>query len=323
MANSPAAQALALDDDGTPTVHQCIRWVMKRVKAVAKTEKVKDTQYMKGFDFRGIDNVLNAVGPRFREIGIIAIPHVLDLATDRVETLKDGNRRATNYARITIRYEFVGPAGDSLTCEVVGEAMDSGDKATSKAMSVAFRTALIQVLALPTQEERDPDHDLYELAPAKTAKDFAELIMATDITMDNLRDYWLQARDGKKLTHRVTGPDGKAIALGDLIKGRKNALENEFAATMEDTAPRTQNGKLNRAKMTDAERTERGIPGRADAKAFKAEHDALVNAVMDNGGKLADRDTGPAFDDPWSQVPPGDFSNPATPAATSNGGTPT
>lgn len=312
MAVSPALQAMALDEDGTPNVHQCIRWVMKKVKSVAKTSRVEDSRNMKGFDFRGIDDVLNAVGPRFREIGIISIPHVLDMATDRVETVKDGNRRVTNYARAHVQYEFVGPAGDSLKCEVVGEAMDYGDKATSKAMSVAFRTALIQVLALPTQEARDPDHDQYEMAPAKTARDFAELVMAADVTMDQLRDYWLQARDGRKLTHQVTGPDGKRLILRDLIMGRKIALEREFDQQIADEAPRTKNGKLNRAKMTDAERKERGIPGRADAKAFKEEHDALVNGVMDNGGKMADRDTGPAFDDPWAHVPPGDYSTPSS-----------
>jgi len=39
--------------------------------------------------------------------------------------------------------------------------MDSGDKATAKAMSVAFRTALLQSLSLPT-DEVDPDATSYE-----------------------------------------------------------------------------------------------------------------------------------------------------------------
>lgn len=317
MALSPAQQAMALDADGVPTIHQCIRWVMKKVKHVAKSDRVEGTRFMKGFDFRGIDKILNAVGPKFRDIGIISIPHVLEEAIDRVETVKDGDRRVTNYARLRVQYEFIGPGGDSLKCEVVGEAMDYGDKATSKAMSVAMRTALIQVLAIPTQEERDPDHDLYEMAPAKTARDYAELVMAAGITMDQLRDLYLQARDTKKLLHSVTGPDGKRITLNDLFRGRKAALEHELTQEMEDTAPRTKNGKLNRAKMTDAERAERGIPDRKTATKFKEEHDAIVNQVMDNGGKLADRDTGPAFDDPWETIPPGDFSTP-----TPNGDTP-
>ena len=38
--------------------------------------------------------------------------------------------------------------------------MDSGDKATAKAMSVAFRTALLQVFFLPT-DEKDPDEDSF------------------------------------------------------------------------------------------------------------------------------------------------------------------
>ena len=43
---------------------------------------------------------------------------------------------------------------------VIGEAGDSGDKATPKAMSVALRTALLQTLMLPT-DEPDPDSFTY------------------------------------------------------------------------------------------------------------------------------------------------------------------
>ena len=39
--------------------------------------------------------------------------------------------------------------------------MDAGDKATAKAMSVAFRTALLQSLCLPT-DDIDPDAQSYE-----------------------------------------------------------------------------------------------------------------------------------------------------------------
>lgn len=65
----------------------------------------------------------------------------------------------------------LGPSGDlmitedSLEAVVYAESLDSGDKATAKAMSVAFRSALLQVLAIPTHDP-DPDSQTYERASA-------------------------------------------------------------------------------------------------------------------------------------------------------------
>ncbi|NKU87713.1 hypothetical protein GS884_09095 [Rhodococcus hoagii] len=56
-----------------------------------------------------------------------------------------------------------GPAGDSFSGSAYGEAADAGDKAVSKAQSVAYRTFLLQGLTVPT-EERDPDADVHERA---------------------------------------------------------------------------------------------------------------------------------------------------------------
>jgi hypothetical protein len=68
--------------------------------------------------------------------------------------------------KVKVTYTFIGASGDSIKATVVGEAMDSGDKATAKAMSVAFRTALLQALSLPT-DEPDPDATSYERSSAK------------------------------------------------------------------------------------------------------------------------------------------------------------
>ena len=69
------------------------------------------------------------------------------------------------HVRVKVTYTFIGANGDAIKATVVGEAMDSGDKATAKAMSVAFRTALLQSLALPT-DEVDPDASSYERSSA-------------------------------------------------------------------------------------------------------------------------------------------------------------
>lgn len=140
--------------DDRPTVHQAIIAVMKGIDHVGKDGGGGKL----GYKFRGIDAVINAVGPQFRAAGVFVVPDVLkyDYQTTKSNA---GNEMAS--VRLTVSYQFFGPRGDSLSAIVVGEAFDSGDKATAKAMSVALRTCLLQVLALPT-DEPDPDTQVYE-----------------------------------------------------------------------------------------------------------------------------------------------------------------
>jgi len=136
------------------TIYQQLNEVMKDVGAVKKGSK--NTQ--QGFMFRGIDAVINAVGPAFRSHGVIAMP---TLEAERSEEIKTNKGGSMTRVVITVTYTFYGPEGDSIAARVTAEAFDSGDKATAKAMSVAYRTALLQVLCLPT-DEPDPDSFSYE-----------------------------------------------------------------------------------------------------------------------------------------------------------------
>jgi hypothetical protein len=89
------------------------------------------------------------------------------------------------HARVIVKYTFVGPEGDTLTGSAPGEAMDSGDKATAKAMSVAFRTFLLQALSLPTNEP-DPDAVVYSRADPTELADAVAAVQAA----------WTAAHDG-------------------------------------------------------------------------------------------------------------------------------
>lgn len=146
----------------TPTVVQALSAVMADVRAVAKKER--NTSQGGGFYFRGIDAVVNAVGPALRTHGVVVTPHLDHIDRREGRTSKGGT---LNYVAVIVTYTFTGPAGDTMTATVPGEAFDSGDKATAKAMSVAFRTCLLQALTLPT-DEADPDADVYD-ATVQTA----------------------------------------------------------------------------------------------------------------------------------------------------------
>ena len=144
------------------TAVQALSAVMADVQAVRKGER----NAQQGFNFRGVDAVVNAVGPAFRTHGVVVGSEVLSHTFTEVEV---GTKRTPmGHAMVTVRYRFYGPAGDFVEASAAAEAMDSGDKATAKAMSVAYRTALIQALALPT-DEPDPDAESFERAPQQTA----------------------------------------------------------------------------------------------------------------------------------------------------------
>jgi len=138
--------------------------VMEDVQSIGKDSENKS----QGFKFRGIDAVMNHVGPAFRTHGVVTTPQVVGYDSRDVPTKSGGTM---NHVILRVKYIFTGPAGDTLEAEVYGEAADSGDKAMSKAHSVAYRTALLQVLTIPTGDP-DPDESTYERG-ARTAQNGA------------------------------------------------------------------------------------------------------------------------------------------------------
>lgn len=140
-----------------PAIHVALAAVMDDVKAVAKRDRNEHHNFL----FRGIDAVVNAVAPSLRKHKVVVVPRIQSVVYDLVQT---STGKPATACRIVADYVFYGPAGDSLTTSVIGEAWDNGDKAAPKAMSVAFRTALLQALALPT-DDADPDSHTYEQAP--------------------------------------------------------------------------------------------------------------------------------------------------------------
>lgn len=141
-------------------IYEALSAVMAEVGAVRKGD------YNEGqrFNFRGIDAVVNAVSPALRRHGVIVTPKVESIDYGTVEVGR--NRTPMGHVRVLVNYTFTHVTGGTVAATVPGEAMDSGDKATAKAMSVAFRTALLQALCLPT-DEPDPDSQSYERAPAQ------------------------------------------------------------------------------------------------------------------------------------------------------------
>lgn len=137
------------------TVFQLLNKVKSEVGSVGKNQR-NDAQK---FNFRGVDDVVNAAAPELNKFGVITTPKVLSYTYDTIEVGQYNKKMA--HVVLEVEYTFWGPSGDHVTTSVLAESMDSGDKGCPKAMSVAYRIALLQVLNLPTTD-RDPDADSYE-----------------------------------------------------------------------------------------------------------------------------------------------------------------
>lgn len=155
--------------------------VMEKVRAVRKGER----NSQQGFMFRGIDAVMSAVGPALREVGAVITPRVLTIDQNRGQSKNGGTLTST---RVTVEYTWHGPDGSTIVGAAPGEAFDAGDKGTAKAMSVAYRTYLLQALTLPT-DEPDPDTQVYE-APPRTDADAARDELLAVLQANRLAPDW-------------------------------------------------------------------------------------------------------------------------------------
>jgi hypothetical protein len=135
-------------------VHEAVTAVMDAVGAVRKDGR----NAQQNFNFRGVDAVVNAVSPAMRKVGLTVHPSKVEHKPSSKQL--SGGKVATS-VDVTVDYTFTGPEGDTFTTQVAAESFDLGDKATAKAMSVAYRTCLLQTFALPT-DDADPDEHTYE-----------------------------------------------------------------------------------------------------------------------------------------------------------------
>lgn len=131
-------------------IYEAIADIMREGYAISK-EKTNSQQ---GFKYRGIDDVMNTFQPLMASRGIFVVPEVLDMTREERQTNKGNNLL---YSVLTVKYTFYASDGSSISAVVVGEGMDSGDKASNKAMAVAMKYAMFQTFCIPTEEMQDPD----------------------------------------------------------------------------------------------------------------------------------------------------------------------
>jgi hypothetical protein len=129
-----------------------------------------------GYNFRGIDDVYNFVQPLLAKHGVFMSAEIL---SDHHEERQSKAGTAMMYRVLNMRYSFVAEDGSSVSTDAVGEGMDSGDKASAKAMSIAQKYAILQMFLVPTEEQKDPENDNPEVKPkAKAEPKAVEMVTA-------------------------------------------------------------------------------------------------------------------------------------------------
>jgi len=141
-------------------IFEAIAYIMKKGYSVSKDRKNEQQRFF----YRGIDDVMNVFQPLMAEAGIFLVPEVLEAKREDRQTAKGGN---LIYSVLKMKYTFYASDGSSVSAVVIGEGMDSGDKASNKAMAVAMKYAMFQVFCIPTEELDDPDS--YSPPPSVTA----------------------------------------------------------------------------------------------------------------------------------------------------------
>lgn len=149
-----------MSEEKVPMIYSAICGVMEDIGVVGKGDYNK----MQGFKYRSIDAVMNALNPVMIKHKVFCTPEVLEQSREERTSSKGGT---LIYSVCRMRYRFYTTDGSFVDAVVVGEGMDSGDKATNKAMSVAFKYACFQTFCIPTENlMEDPDSE----TPAESTK---------------------------------------------------------------------------------------------------------------------------------------------------------
>lgn len=123
-------------------IHGLMAQAIQKVAAVGK-DGYNEQQ---SFRFRSIEAITTAARDVFKELNIAVVPHMV-FVTDVPQPMKNGQPHGYRCV-IEAAYYFYAPDGSYVMAQTVGEGVDWGDKAANKAMSAAFKYALMQVLCI-------------------------------------------------------------------------------------------------------------------------------------------------------------------------------
>lgn len=135
-----------------PMIYGKIADCMRQLGAIGKDSYNQQQK----FSYRGVDAVMNALNPVLTANHVFCVPEVLEQHREERQSRSGGN---LIYSILKMCYTLYAEDGSSVSATVIGEGMDSADKSSNKAMSVAYKYAMFQIFSIPTEEMADPDAD--------------------------------------------------------------------------------------------------------------------------------------------------------------------
>jgi hypothetical protein len=174
-------------------VYKMIASVSKQLSVEGITKANKNLQ--QGYNFRGIDDVYNALSPIIASVGLVITPRAISREVVERATKNGG---ALFYTVVLMEYDFISSDDSSkLTVSMYGEAMDSGDKSTNKAMSAAYKYTCMQTFCIPTEGDNDADATTHEVAQKPTIK--PDIKPVDDLEMSLLKTGLMDAKSMDEL----------------------------------------------------------------------------------------------------------------------------
>lgn len=174
-------------------------------EGIGKNRKNEQQRYT----FRGIDDVYNELAPVLAKHKLLMLPRIISR-----EVVERQSTRGMPLFYVTVEAEFdlvSAEDGSQHTIRTYGEAMDSADKATNKAMSAAYKYAAVQAFCIPTEGDNDADATTPDVAPRQAkAQPRQREKPAEDSPFDEPSE--TEARISDDLKKQIMG----AQTLGDL-----------------------------------------------------------------------------------------------------------
>ena len=134
--------------------------VMKDIGAITKSQK----NVAQGFKFRGVDQFVNALYPALTRHGVFMTTEVLGHSEQLKDvTRSNGKAGVDKHVKIIMKYTFHAEDGSHVSSSTPAEGLDSGDKATNKALSAALKYCLIQTFSIPTEDMAEADLESPEM----------------------------------------------------------------------------------------------------------------------------------------------------------------
>lgn len=202
-------------DDDPEMVPVNIAWlrVRREIRSIAKGQKYEEGRTK--YNFRGADVVVQHFGPVTLKHGVHVLPVNVATSYGGKQTKSGSMMRECT---VTVTWQIMGPLGDTLTLQTAGEALDTSDKSTTKAQTVALRTLLLTAGLVPTGD-RDPDADRIERgmdAPARSAESYRDELLDPKTSPGRIQQIGYEVSNARMMGSRVQNETGEWETLGDL-----------------------------------------------------------------------------------------------------------